>query len=123
MSARQLILSILKDRGLRSLVHALLLEHFKVQSARNLEEGYRLIFGGQLPDLILIDTNFDQLQDIEQVNQLLVNNFTKHIPIILIAPEQGEQVSLPYQTTPHTHLLHQPIDLPLLHQTIYQVVS
>jgi DNA-binding response OmpR family regulator len=92
-SSKTTILVVEDNFELQRFLKDLLSKKYNVLLADNGKEGYYLT-KNNLPDLIISDIMMPEMDGIELCEQLVKNNLTKHIPIILLTAKNSTQTKI-----------------------------
>ena len=93
MSGRKQILTIEDDAGVRMLLEYLLKSSYNIRTKKDGIEGILWIENGNIPDLILVDTEMPRLNGFDFLKNIRKSGYFRNIPVImLVGTENSENI-------------------------------
>ncbi len=89
------ILIIEDDKGLRSLLRAVLEKKYQLVCADSALMGMNWLYDNdnELPDLIIIDIDLPDISGMDMLEQMKNNAFFENIPLIALSSEKDQQIA------------------------------
>lgn len=93
MSGRKQILTIEDDSSVRMLLEYLLRSSYTVKAQKDGIEGMLWLENGNMPDLIILDTEMPRLNGFDFLKNIRKSGYYRNIPVImLVGAEQSENI-------------------------------
>ena len=93
MSDRKQILTIEDDAGLRMLLDYLLRNSYKVRTQKDGIEGMLWLENGNMPDLILVDTEMPRLNGFDFLKNIRKSGYYRNVPVVMmVGADQSENI-------------------------------
>ena len=109
MSKRE-ILTIEDDASVRALLEYLLRSTYKVRIQKDGIEGMIWLENGNMPDLILLDTEMPRLNGFEFLKNIRKSGFYRDIPVIMIVGSENSENIINYLHQGATDILMKPFN-------------
>lgn len=93
MSEKKQILTIEDDTSMRLLLEYLLRSSYQVRTQKDGVEGMLWLENGNMPDLILLDTEMPRLSGFDFLKNIRKSGYFRKIPVIMmVGTEQSENI-------------------------------
>ena len=93
MSERKQILTIEDDTGVRMLLEYLLRSSYHVRTQKDGVEGMLWLENGNMPDLILLDTEMPRLSGFDFLKNIRKSGYFRNVPVIMmVGAENSENI-------------------------------
>lgn len=88
---RQSVLVIEDHDSIRLLLGTMLNKSYNVTTLKDGMEGMAWLFKGNMPDLILLDMSMPRLSGDEFLKHIRQSGFFRHIPVIVVSANDGDE--------------------------------
>lgn len=92
MSPKPSLLLIEADEGLRRLLNIILNEEYNIMATQSALEGLQYIYQGNIPQLLIIDLNIEEISGWELIQQINTNGLLRDIPIVVLGNKQQQHI-------------------------------
>jgi len=110
MEERKKILTIEDDAGVRMLLEYLLRNTYKVRTQKDGIEGMLWLENGNMPDLILVDTEMPRLNGFDFLKNIRKSGYYRNIPVIMMVGTENSENIINYLHQGATDILMKPFN-------------
>lgn len=117
------ILTIEDDLSVRMLLEYLLRNNYAVRTHKDGIEGMLWLDNGNMPDLILLDTEMPRLNGYEFLKNIRKSGFYRNIPIIMLVGSDNSENIINYLHNGANDILMKPFNPKDLYEKIENVLN
>ena len=123
MRERKNILTIEDDSSVRMLLEYLLRNNYEVKTHKDGIEGMLWLDSGNLPDLILLDTEMPRLNGFEFLKNIRKSGFYRSIPVIMLVGSENSENIINYLHHGANDVLMKPFNPIDLYEKVESVIK
>lgn len=123
MEGKKSILTIEDDLSVRMLLEYLLRSTYAVKTQKDGIEGMLWLDNGNLPDLILLDTDMPRLNGYEFLKNIRKSGFFRDVPVIMLVGSEDSENIINYLHQGANDVLLKPFNPKDLYEKIENIIT
>ena len=123
MSDRKQILTIEDDAGVRMLLEYLLRGSYTVKTQKDGIEGMLWLENGNMPDLILVDTEMPRLNGFDFLKNIRKSGYFRNIPVVMLVGTENSENIINYLHQGANDILMKPFNPKDLFEKIENILT
>ena len=123
MNEKKSILTIEDDLSIRMLLEYLLRSTYSVKTQKDGIEGMLWLDSGNLPDLILLDTDMPRLNGYEFLKNIRKSGFFREVPVIMLVGSEDSENIINYLHQGANDVLLKPFNPKDLYEKIENIIT